>query len=138
MSKPYPRELRERVLEACASGMTQEKAAALFKVGRTTIVKWLMLQRETGDIEPRGHAGGMPRKVRPELLAEVLEELPDGTRAELTARYNERVSPSDRVHESSMYRALRREGYVSKKNAAARRSKRGRTSSRNGVASSGG
>ncbi len=122
MGRPYPRELRERVLEAYFSGKTQEEVAELFGVGRTTIVKWLMLRRETGDIEPRGHAGGMPRKVQPEILADVLAELPDGTRAELTARYNERVAPPDRVHESSLYRALRREGYVSKKTGGARRS----------------
>ncbi len=138
MGKAYPRELRERVLEACESGKTQEEVATLFGVGRTTIVKWLMLRRETGDIEPRGHAGGMPRKVRIELLAEVLKELPDGTRAELTARYNERVAPLERVHESSLYRALRREGYVSKKNGAARRSSFGRTSYRRGASSDGG
>jgi transposase len=128
MGKPYPRELRERVLAACASGKTQPEVAALYGVGRTTIVKWLMLQRETGDIEPRGHAGGTRRKVCPEILSDVLGELPDGTRAELTARYNERVAPGDQVHESSLYRALRREGYVSKKNGAGRQSRRGQTS----------
>lgn len=59
MGRPYPRELRERVLDACATRMTQPEVAELYGVGRTTIVKWLMLQRETGDIEPRGHGGGV-------------------------------------------------------------------------------
>jgi len=128
MGRPYPRELRERVLDACATGMTQPEVAELYGVGRTTIVKWLMLQRETGDIEPRGHGGGTPRKVCPAVLRSVLQELPDGTRAELTARYNERVSPAEQVHPSSVYRALRREGYVSKKNGAGPPNKRVRMS----------
>lgn len=128
MPKPYARELRERVLRAYDGGLTQEEVASTFEISRTTLVYWLRRRRETGDIEPLPHGGGMPAKVDPSLLDEVLAELPDGTRAELTALYNRKVRKGDRVHESSLYRALRRRGYVSKKNSRGRRSKSGRTS----------
>lgn len=128
MPRAYPRELRERVLRAYETGLTQEDVAEQFDISRKTLVMWLRRRRETGSIEPRPHGGGAVAKVDTALLEAVLVELPDGTRAELTARYNESVERRDRVHESSVYRALRREGYVSKKNSRDRRSKSDRMS----------
>lgn len=127
MPKPYPRELRERVLRAYDRGLKQDEVAEQFDISRTTLVQWLRLRRETGDIEPLPRGGGMPAKVDSAVLEQVLSELPDGTRAELTALYNRKVQRTDRVHESSLYRALRRLGYVSKKNSRGQRSRSGRT-----------
>lgn len=127
MPKPYPRELRERVLRAYDGGLKQDEVAEQFDISRTTLVQWLRLRRETGDVEPLPRGGGMPAKVDAARLEQVLAELPDGTRAELTGLYNQKVPQTDRVHESSLYRALRRLGYVSKKNSRDRRSKSGRT-----------
>jgi len=127
MGKPFATELRERVLNACSGDRTQDEVADLFGIGRTTIVKWLRLKRETGEVAPRPHGGGMAAKVCPDILRRVMSDLPDGTRSELTARYNELVAKSARVHASSMYRALRRHGYVSKKNGGDRRNSGGRT-----------
>jgi len=127
MPKPYPRELRERVIRAYERGLTQEEVAEQFAISRTTLVQWLRRRRETGDVEVLPHGGGMPAKVDLEILKEVLSELPDGTRAELTVLYNRKVPKSRRVHASSVYRALRRNGYVSKKNSRGRRSKTART-----------
>ena len=127
MPKPYSRELRERVVRAYEGGLTQHEVAEQFEIGRTTLVKWLRLRRETGDIEPRPHGGGVPAKVDSALMEQVLTELPDGTRAELTALYNRKVGRKDRVHESSLYRALRRNGYVSKKNSRGLRNRSAQT-----------
>jgi len=127
MPKPYPRELRERVLRAYDGGLKQEEVAEQFDISRTTLVQWLRLRRETGALEPLPHGGGMPAKVDSSVLEETLAELPDGTRAELTALYNQKVERKARVHESSVYRALRRLGYVSKKNSPVRQSRTGPT-----------
>lgn len=104
-------------MRALDSGMTQEQVAEEFDIARTTIVYWLRRRRATGRVEPLPPGGGNRSKIRLEVLEEVLEELPDGTRSELTVLYNRKVSRGERVSESSLYRALRRHGYVSKKNS---------------------
>ncbi len=45
-------------------GMSQREAAETFDLARATIVKWLRLRRETGDIEPMPHGGGNPARAR--------------------------------------------------------------------------
>jgi transposase len=127
MPSPYPRELRERVLSAIDRGMSQREAAETFELARGTIVKWLRLRRETGDVEPMPHGGGNPTRVRTEVLEEVMGELPDGTRGEFAKLYNKRVPRKERVHPSSVYRALRRNGYAFKKSVRDLRSKTVRT-----------
>jgi transposase len=72
MSTPYPRALRERVLAAYDRGLTQPEVCEQFSIGRTTLVRWVRLFRETGDVEPRPHGGGNPARVRMEVLEEVL------------------------------------------------------------------
>jgi transposase len=69
----------------------------------------------------------MPVKVQTDVLLEVMANLLDGTREELTAVYNRKVRRSQRVHASSVYRALRRLGYVSKKKYGGQRSRNVRT-----------
>jgi transposase len=128
MSTPYPRALRERVLAAYDRGLTQPEVCEQFSIGRTTLVRWVRLFRETGDVEPRPHGGGNPARVRMEVLEEVLAEVPDATRGELTKLYNKRVRPKERVHDSSVYRALKRHGYVFKKRGLDPQSKTVRTS----------
>jgi hypothetical protein len=48
---------------------------------------------------------------------------PDQTTDELTRAYNRAVTPAQRVHRSSVLRALRRTGYVFKKDGPDRRSR---------------
>lgn len=127
MPEPYPQALRERVLTAHDGGMSQRDVAEEFGISRTTLVMWVRLRRETGAIEPRPHGGGATAKVSLPVLERVLRELPDGTRDELTALYNRVVPRSERAHVSSVYRALRRNGYVVKKNGRGRWSKSDRT-----------
>ncbi len=110
-------------MAAYDEGWTLDEVAATFDVGRTTVVEWVRLRRDTGGLAPRPRGGGTPPRVDLEVLAGVMADLPDGTRRELTALYNKRVSRAHRVHESSVYRALRREGFVFKKKSPAPRSK---------------
>ena len=127
MPKAYPREFRERVLRAHDRGLKQEEVAEQFDISRTALLAWLPLRRRTGDIDPLPRGGGMPAKVDAAVLEQVRAELPDETRAELTALYSRKVPRTGRVHESSAYRALLRLGYVSKANSGGRRSKSDQT-----------
>ena len=121
MPQPYSEELRNRVMHAYeVEGMSQREVAQVFEISRTTLVYWIRLRRETGQLSPRAHGGGGVARVSRERVEEVLRELPDGTRGELCALYNRKVARSERVHVSSFYRALRRNNYVIKKNGHGR------------------
>jgi transposase len=69
MPKTYSGDLRERVVEAVASGASRREAAELYEIAASTAVKWLQRLRETGSAaaKPRrqhlalgGACGGDP------------------------------------------------------------------------------
>ena len=76
----------------------------------------MKLKRTTGSVSARERGGGNPSNIDVATLHEVVAARPDGTTHEVAAEYNRRVRRSERVHRSSIYRALQRAGYVFKKN----------------------
>ncbi len=117
MPKPYPLALRERAVQLYAAGGTYESVATDLALSVSSILRWVMLDRNSGSVAPRGYGGGRRPAVDWDLLQQVLDEKPDAVTDELTRRYNARVSRRERVHRSSILRALKRAGYVFKKNA---------------------
>ena len=131
MPGPLPIELRERVVAAYeASHESYDAIAAQFGVARRALQRWVKLKRETNSVAPRPRGGGNFSPVDVPLLEKIVAETRDATSHELTADYNARVRRSDRVHRSSIQRALRRAGFVFKKNAYVRPNKIGQTSKR--------
>lgn len=116
---------------------TYEDVAARFAIGPATLLRWVQRQRDTGTLDPLAKAGGWTSPVDLAVLHALIDARPDQTCAELTRAYN-RVAPHGRVHRSSIWRALRRTGYVFKKNGPAPRSRTARGSKRNGPPSSSG
>jgi transposase len=104
--------------------------AAQFGVALSALQRWIKLKRETDSVAPRPRGGGNPSPVDPALLEQLVSELGDATTYELTTAYNRRVGRRERVHRSSVQRALRRAGYVFKKNGYAPSNKIVRTSSK--------
>ena len=92
MPKAYSLDLRERVLEAAAEGLTVEEAAARFRVSAASIVRWRRLARERGDPRGRPYGGGRPSRIEAarETIFELLEENPALTTQELRAALGER------------------------------------------------
>jgi len=72
--------------------------------------------------------GGQRSTIAAAEIEAILEKLGDATANELTAEFNRTRRGGNRVHVSSMKRALHRHGYVVKKNAAGRWSVCGPTS----------
>ena len=60
--KPYPKDLRIRVLAAVDGGVPREEAARTFSVSMPSIKRWLKRRRETGDVEPKPIPGRTPLK----------------------------------------------------------------------------
>ena len=99
--KSYSPDLRERVLAAVQDDEhSQAQVAKKFKIGLSTLEKWLRRQRQTGDSAPLPHGGGRTRTLQDcdaFLRAEVKKQ-PDVTLEELCTRVAEakglQVSPS--------------------------------------------
>jgi transposase len=136
MPNPYPKELRERAVRAYESRTdTYEDVAARFAIGPATLMRWVQRQRDTGAVDPLMKGGGWTSPVDWAVLKGLIDQRPDQTCEELTRAYN-RVAPKGRVHRSSIWRALRRGGYVVKRNARGQRSRTAPRSKPSGTPSS--
>jgi putative transposase len=136
MPNPYPNKLRARAVRAYESRTdTYKDVAARFAIGAATLMRWVQRQRDTGTVDPLVKAGGWASPVDWAVLKELIDKRPDQTCEELTRAYN-RVAPNGRVHRSSIWRALRRGGYVVKRNARGPRSRTARGSKPNAPRSS--
>jgi len=71
MGKPLSNDLRSRVVQAVASGLTRRKAAAQFGVSAASAVRWVEAVRVSGSVEPKPQ-GGDTRSHRIEVFSAVL------------------------------------------------------------------
>ena len=118
MPNPYPLALRERAVAAYETrGESYAAVAEEFAIAQRTLERWVALARETGSAAPREKGGGWISPVVLDVMHAVVAEKPDAIVTELTRAYNGRVAREHRVHRSSFLSALRRTGYVFKKNA---------------------
>lgn len=70
MARAYGQDLRDRVLEAAASGLSVRQAAARFGVGVSTAIVWVRRVRATGEDKPRRQ--GQPRRSKLDAHADFL------------------------------------------------------------------
>ena len=106
---PYSIDLRQRVVSAIHSGMTRVQASEIYKVCRKTIYSWLMLEKETGSLEPiTGFQNGHSHKITDHKgFQEFVDKHPDYTQEELADYFG--------VGSSTVGRTLKKIGYSRKK-----------------------
>ena len=76
MGRAYSVDLRERVVASFdREGMTDQEAAALFRIGEATVRRWKRLKRETGALRRRPGGGGNPPRIAPEQYDVVLDNV---------------------------------------------------------------
>ena len=98
--KPYPLELRQRIVEAVDKQIgTIDEIASIFNVHSSYVYKLLRQRRETSDLAPLPHGGGASSKLETEerlVLVELMAQYPDATLEELRdlIRKKKRVSVS--------------------------------------------
>jgi len=61
MPKSYSADLRKRVIETVASGVSRHEAAELFGIAVSTAVKWWQHWCETGSTAPKPRGGSTSR-----------------------------------------------------------------------------
>ncbi len=93
MSRPYSVDLRERVVAAVEKhGLSARQAAAQFRVGASTAIRWIERLRRTGSVRPSKIGGYKPRAIAGEHRAWLLARIKEkdftlrGLVAELAAR----------------------------------------------------
>jgi transposase len=72
----YSVDLRSRVIDFIGEGNPQNQARKIFKVGTSTITRWLALLSETGSLEKRPLNRSAP-KYESEKLKAYIDENPD-------------------------------------------------------------
>jgi transposase len=110
MSRAYSRDLRERLLQAVASGLSVVEVARITGVSVSTIGRYKRKAAVGASLDP-GRSPGGPRKIgpddEPELRAQVAAS-PDATLAEHCAQWE--ASGHDAVSVTTMSRSLARLG----------------------------
>jgi transposase len=88
--KPYSNDLRERAAAAADHHEgSLRQIARRFRIGLSTLTRWLRGRRQTGSLDPRPHGGGRPPAVdatRAEDLRDLVRKQPDATLDELNQR----------------------------------------------------
>lgn|SRR5689334_12050047 len=121
MSEPHPFELRMRAVEAHEAGEgSYATIAARFSVGEASVKRWVWRYRSQGTVEPLPKGGGRRSQVTEVELDAILLGLGDANAGEIAAEFNRRRRGRNRVHVSSIKRALHRFGYVVKKSDSVR------------------
>ena len=83
MTRPYSQDLRDRVLAAYDQGMRTKQIAALFNVSSSWARRVKQRRRESGETTHRPMGAPVRWKVDRLRLAELTQERPDATLAEL-------------------------------------------------------
>jgi transposase len=114
-------DLRERVVAEVGGGTSRRAAAARFRVGVSSAVRWAKRHAETGSVSPSPHGGRSRSPLEPHaawLLALVAAE-PDLTLDEIVMRVAEAHGLA--TTDGSLRRFFQRHRISCKKDAARRR-----------------
>src|ERR671918_2042888 len=121
MPAPYSLDLRERVVEAVATGASCREAAGRFRVSVSTVVKWAQRWRATGSVAAKAMGGDNSSRLRGDDAAWVLGLVasePDLTIEEIRERLRERGIS---VGYATVWRFLDGHAFRFKKNTARQR-----------------
>jgi transposase len=90
----YSEDLRERVIAYLKEGHTQEETREIYKVGVSTIKRWLALLSETGKLAKRPLERS-PRIYETEKLKVYVEENPNALLKEIASHFGGSISGAD-------------------------------------------
>ena len=128
MAEPLSTDLRGRVVAAVRGGMSCRQAAAHFRVGVSSAIRWVAQAEVSGDLRAKP-MGGDRRSAAIEAQAEtilsLLAEQPDTTLAEFQEAL---AKKGHRFSVSTIWRFFDRRQLTLKKRLRTRPSKRGPTS----------
>jgi transposase len=88
MARAYSHDLRVRVLDAVATGMSRREAAARYRVGIATVVRWAAQVARTGETKAKrqGRPRGSKLDAHEGFLLALIDETDDITLCEMQDR----------------------------------------------------
>jgi transposase len=132
----YSLDLRERVIGAVEAGVSRRRAAAVFKVSVSTVIRWAKRVAETGSYAPFPSGGDHKSKdveAHKDWLMSIVAAEPDLTLEEIQARL--KADHDLPKSQSCLWRFFARHDVTFKKNSARRRTgQAGREASPRGLA----
>lgn len=127
--KPYPLELRERIVSSVDQQThTIAELADIYQVTERYIYKLLRLRRETGDLTPLPHSGGVEpilNEQRLLIVADLVAHYPDATLQEYRDLIHTHCGV--KVCLTTVWAAMEKSAFTRKKNTPGAGSRRGRT-----------
>lgn len=122
MAKPYSEDLRKRVVAAVECGLSRRQAAALYRLGISTVVHWVRRFHEIGNVTAKPMGGDRRSRLTGERdwILERLEEVPDLTIEELR---DELKARGVMVGYGTVWRFFEREDITFKKKRAGGRAR---------------
>jgi putative transposase len=93
MSRPYSDDLRTRAVAAVDGGMSRRRAAAVFSVGVSSVIRWVQRRRRTGSVTALPMGGQRPPRIVEADRRWLLERIaakPDLTLEELRRELGDR------------------------------------------------
>jgi transposase len=113
MGRALSNDLRMRVLQASAEGMTARRAAARFGVGISTAIRWIA-RAKIGELEARpvGRRRGSSLDAQGAFILSMIEDQKDITLNEMVARLLE--GQGVRIGRSALNNWLRGRGFTFK------------------------
>ena len=128
MHRPYPGELRIRVIDFVEGGGSRRGAAEQFEVSASSAIRWVQRFRDDGTCEPMPRGGGTSplEKYSRQILA-LISAQRDLTLNEMVSALHKRRIPGSR---SALSRFFARHGITVKKKSAGGRAQASRRGSR--------
>lgn len=119
MPRPYSEDLRERVVEAVASGASRREAAESFRLSVSSAVRWVKRWSETGSVRAKPSGGSRsPLEDHADWLLGRIAARPDSTLEEIVAAMHREGIPGSRT---ALWRFFERHDITVKKKPARRR-----------------
>jgi len=106
----YSNDLREKVVLYVEKGGSRVSAANLFSIGERTVRRWVNRKKDTGSSDRLPRSGGIPSKIDLTSLKDYVVANPDKTILEISIHFSH--------SKSSIQRALKRIGFVKKKDSS--------------------
>lgn len=128
MAKSLSFDLRSRVLDAIADGLSCRQSAARFGVSASSAIRWQALRQAGGDGRPKPQGGDrLSRRTDAHagLIAAALDDAPDITLPELKDRL---AAQGASTSVTALWRYFRRHNITRKKRQPTRPSRTARTS----------
>src|SRR5262249_22705756 len=117
MPRALSNDLRERVAQATAGGLTVREAAKIFNVSISSAVKWSQRRRDTGSAAAKS-VGGVRRDALAEAGSWVLARIAEKPDITLHALLAELADRGTRVSYGALWRFIKRQRLSFKKNIA--------------------